>query len=76
MRRETSYMQVWDITSESYKHPSGGLRCILARPEIKPQHTASSCPRAPVMHVLGTADVVMFDISSRELNGGILCGIR
>ena len=30
---------------------------------MKPQHTASSCPRAPVTRMLGTADAVMFDIS-------------
>ena len=30
---------------------------------MKPQDTASSCPRAPVTHVLGTVDAVMVDIS-------------
>ena len=33
------------ITPESSEHPSGGLRCIVAGPEMKPQHTASSCCR-------------------------------
>jgi hypothetical protein len=54
-------MRIWNITPEPSKHPSGGIRCI--RPEMKPQHTSSRCPKSLVTRVLGTAAVVMFEIS-------------
>jgi hypothetical protein len=51
-RKRTSYIMIWDSKLELAKHPAGGLMCILARPEMKPQDAASSTWPAAAAEVL------------------------